>query len=163
MLLVRDHPDGTQIVLGRRAMRDNDPWSGHIALPGGRLAGVDEQPLAAAVRETIEEVGIDPRREGRILGSLGLVFGRGMAVPVAAYAAIITSGVEPAATDEFTAAWWASIDAYKRRWATVAELPEPVPALIGTGPDGSVITVWGMTYRVLSLARTLVGSSKTLA
>lgn len=33
-------------------------WSGHIALPGGKRE-VDETDLAAAIRETEEEVGIN--------------------------------------------------------------------------------------------------------
>ena len=42
----------------RRAEHPLDPWSGHMALPGGRSSPEDAGPRAAAERETFEEVGI---------------------------------------------------------------------------------------------------------
>jgi 8-oxo-dGTP pyrophosphatase MutT (NUDIX family) len=42
----------------RRAEHPLDPWSGHMALPGGRASPEDAGPRAAAERETLEEVGI---------------------------------------------------------------------------------------------------------
>eukprot|EP00752_Nemacystus_decipiens_P014754 g13137.t1 len=41
----------------KRAMSPRDPWSGHIALPGGRQEA-GETELQAAVRECREEVGL---------------------------------------------------------------------------------------------------------
>ena len=43
----------------KRAERDGDPWSGHLAFPGGRLEADDAGPRGAAERETLEEVGLD--------------------------------------------------------------------------------------------------------
>ena len=45
----------------RRAEREGDPWSGHMALPGGRADESDATLRAAAVRETMEEVGVELR------------------------------------------------------------------------------------------------------
>ena len=42
----------------RRARVDGDPWSGHMALPGGRSSGTDQDLLDTARRETEEEVGL---------------------------------------------------------------------------------------------------------
>jgi 8-oxo-dGTP pyrophosphatase MutT (NUDIX family) len=42
----------------RRAEHPLDPWSGHMALPGGRSSSEDTGPRAAAERETLEEVGL---------------------------------------------------------------------------------------------------------
>ena len=42
-----------------RARRAGDPWSGHLAFPGGRLEADDSGLRAAAERETREEVGLD--------------------------------------------------------------------------------------------------------
>jgi 8-oxo-dGTP pyrophosphatase MutT (NUDIX family) len=42
----------------RRADREGDPWSGHMAFPGGRADDSDPTPPAVAERETLEEVGI---------------------------------------------------------------------------------------------------------
>ncbi|MCH7813448.1 MAG: CoA pyrophosphatase [Planctomycetes bacterium] len=49
----------TNLMLIRRADR-GDPWSNHIAFPGGHLEPGDADALAAAHRETFEEVGIGP-------------------------------------------------------------------------------------------------------
>ena len=42
----------------KRAPHPDDPWSGHMALPGGRFEHSDEDSRAVAVRETFEEVGL---------------------------------------------------------------------------------------------------------
>lgn len=66
--------DGSaEILFIRRAEREGDPWSGHIAFPGGRPEAGDPDLLAVAVRETLEEVGIDVRHGGRVLGRLSTV------------------------------------------------------------------------------------------
>ena len=51
-------PDPEAFLLIRRADRADDPWSGHLALPGGRWHEDDTDLLATAIRETREEVGI---------------------------------------------------------------------------------------------------------
>lgn len=48
-----------RICLIRRSEREGDPWSGHIAFPGGRREPHDPDLRATAVRETHEEVGLD--------------------------------------------------------------------------------------------------------
>jgi 8-oxo-dGTP pyrophosphatase MutT (NUDIX family) len=49
---------GLEALFIRRAERADDPWSGHIALPGGRREPGDADRFATAVRETKEEVGV---------------------------------------------------------------------------------------------------------
>ncbi|KAE8384412.1 NUDIX family hydrolase [Aspergillus alliaceus] len=43
----------------KRASRVGDRWTGHIALPGGKRDPEDADDKAAAIRETLEEVGLD--------------------------------------------------------------------------------------------------------
>jgi 8-oxo-dGTP pyrophosphatase MutT (NUDIX family) len=57
------------VLLIRRAERAGDPWSGQIALPGGRWDPGDEDTRATAIRETREETGIDLAR-AELLGAL---------------------------------------------------------------------------------------------
>ena len=47
----------TEVLFIKRAARDGDPWSGHVAFPGGKNEG--ESDMACAARETLEEVGLD--------------------------------------------------------------------------------------------------------
>lgn len=50
--------DDLDLLLIRRADHPGDPWSGQMALPGGRSEEPDRDLLATAQRETFEEVGI---------------------------------------------------------------------------------------------------------
>ncbi len=48
-----------QLLLVRRATHEADPWSGQIALPGGRFEPHDASLLHTAIRETREETALD--------------------------------------------------------------------------------------------------------
>jgi len=52
-------PDPDSILLIRRADREGDRWSGHLAFPGGRWTPGDGELVDTARRETREEVGLD--------------------------------------------------------------------------------------------------------
>jgi 8-oxo-dGTP pyrophosphatase MutT (NUDIX family) len=47
------------VVFIKRAERPNDPWSGHIAFPGGRFESQDSGIFGTVCRETREEIGLD--------------------------------------------------------------------------------------------------------
>ncbi|MCA9024135.1 MAG: CoA pyrophosphatase [Planctomycetaceae bacterium] len=69
-LIFREADDDLEILLIRRADREDDPWSGHIAFPGGRMSPADHSPQATAERETLEEIGLDLTHYGECVGSL---------------------------------------------------------------------------------------------
>ena len=56
-LILVNHMDDLNICFIKRAKRDGDPWSGQVALPGGRATD-DEDAFTVAERETFEEVGV---------------------------------------------------------------------------------------------------------
>lgn len=60
---------GTELLFIQRASKDTDPWSGHMAFPGGRTEPADRDSFDTAQRETLEEVGLDLTGVTR-LGSL---------------------------------------------------------------------------------------------
>lgn len=48
-----------ELLFIKRAVRETDQWSSHVAFPGGRHDEEDESGLYTAMRETWEEVGMD--------------------------------------------------------------------------------------------------------
>ena len=60
----------TEILFIERADHPLDPWSGHMAFPGGRLEAGDASGLSAAIRETREELSLDLERDASLLGAL---------------------------------------------------------------------------------------------
>jgi len=52
-----DHEDGLSVLLTQRASHLKN-HAGQISFPGGRIEASDEGPLAAALRETEEEIGL---------------------------------------------------------------------------------------------------------
>ena len=63
-------------MLIQRSEEENDPWSGHMAFPGGGMDAIDnDDSLTTAIRETEEEVGLKLSRDnlyeqGRIVRPL---------------------------------------------------------------------------------------------
>lgn len=58
------------ILMIKRAEREGDPWSGHMAFPGGRMDKGDAHGFAVAVRETAEEVGLALGPQDQCIGRL---------------------------------------------------------------------------------------------
>ncbi|MGH7815767.1 MAG: NUDIX hydrolase [Candidatus Binatia bacterium] len=68
LIPVQERQDGDYVVLTKRA--DHLPThKGQIAFPGGRVGAGDADIFATALRESHEEIGIDPRHV-KILGRL---------------------------------------------------------------------------------------------
>jgi len=62
-------PQQAEVLFILRATVPGDPWSGHVAFPGGRREPADASLRDTAIRETQEELGID-LTGGRLLGAL---------------------------------------------------------------------------------------------
>jgi 8-oxo-dGTP pyrophosphatase MutT (NUDIX family) len=151
---------GPEVLFIRRAERASDPWSGHMAFPGGRREPTDEDLRATAVRETLEEVGIDLDVHGELLGRLddaipGSARGIMTGLVVRPYVwalrevpALVPNGVE---VDELH---WAPLlpmlrgeldTHYDYVWKG---LPMKFPGY-RVGEPSAPRVVWGMTHRML--------------
>lgn len=102
-----------EVLFIKRATREDDPWSGQIALPGGRFDPDDASLESTAVRETFEEVAIDLRRDGELLGALSELRPRTPVLPpviVRPYVALLKSEVMLNPSDEIAELFWAPLD-----------------------------------------------------
>ncbi len=61
---------GPEMLMIQRAVREGDPWSGHMAFPGGRKDASDATDVACAKRETREEIGFDLDTYGELICQL---------------------------------------------------------------------------------------------
>jgi 8-oxo-dGTP pyrophosphatase MutT (NUDIX family) len=151
--ILRPSPSGTELLLIRRAEREGDPWSGHMALPGGHLEPSDPDLLATARRETLEEVGLDLHQH-ELLGALdehaASAQGKFTGMVIAPFVFALRSAAELRPNHEVADLVWASLDSMARGEADVVKelvrngQPVRFPAY-GVGGH----TVWGLTHRVL--------------
>lgn len=105
---------GVELLLIERATREGDPWSGQIALPGGRHDAADETLEHTAVRETLEETALDLGRAGEVFGALNELRPRSPLLPpviVRPYVATIAADAAVAASEEVASHFWAPLDA----------------------------------------------------
>lgn len=68
--VLREREGELELLFIRRAARRGDPWSGHMAWPGGRREPDDPHLLACAIRETREEIGLDLAAAADVIGTL---------------------------------------------------------------------------------------------
>ncbi len=94
----------------KRAEFEGDPWSGQIALPGGRREEGDATLEETALRETFEETAIDVRAAGGgVLGTLDEVYPRTPVLPpivVRPYVAVVPPNVSVVPSHEVAEAFW---------------------------------------------------------
>ena len=81
-LILRLADDGdVELLMIQRAAYPGDPWSGHIALPGGRQEPADASLAQTAIRETLEETAVDLAAVGHLIGTLDEVHPRTPRLP----------------------------------------------------------------------------------
>jgi 8-oxo-dGTP pyrophosphatase MutT (NUDIX family) len=146
-------PSPDAVLLIRRADRPGDPWSGHMALPGGRREPTDADLIATAIRETLEEVGLGLDRAD-LLGSLDDVVPRTPVLPpVAVRPYVFSLPQRPPLTPnpEVAAIKWVLLDhlmhpeTYHSARLDIRGEPRDVPAY-----RLEEAIVWGMTERILT-------------
>jgi 8-oxo-dGTP pyrophosphatase MutT (NUDIX family) len=146
---------GLDLLLIKRARSERDPWSGHMALPGGRRDAVDGSLLDTAIRETREEVGLDLTALGVHLGRLDEVAPGSVRLPkltIAPFVFGVPAHVQAhVASHEIEAVHWVSLDQL-RHPSTHGEVQIPLPGGTRAFPCFHVVDeiVWGLTYRILS-------------
>ena len=144
-----------ELLMIKRAEAERDPWSGHVALPGGRMEPRDRDLLETAIRETWEETGVDLARDGRVLGTLDDISPRTPALPpliIRPFVAAVRPEIRIVESPEVAEAFWVPVHALRERaaWGTamvqIRNLGEREEQVFRHGEH----TVWGLTHRALT-------------
>lgn len=146
---------GSELLAIRRTERPGDPWSGHMALPGGRMDPSDADLAVTAARETHEEVGIDLARRGRAVGKLddlrAVSRGKPLDLIISPYVYTLDEP-HPAIPNprEVKEAFWVPVRRLLEQHPTLG--PNATPQYTEDGypafyVDGNAI--WGLTYRIV--------------
>jgi len=149
-VIVRDR-QFPSVLLIRRAERAGDPWSGQVAFPGGKMQEGDRSARDTAIRETMEEVGIDLGRYGEFLGYGGAATTHTRTMEVVPSVFELKESVEVKPNDEVASF----------RWVDLEQLLLPSSrSTLDLSRDGKGVgmpayevgdyVVWGLTYRILN-------------
>ena len=153
--ILREGQDGTEALFILRAERPGDIWSGHMAFPGGHKEPGDSDLEETAVRETLEEVGLDLNTQGRLLGFLDYLdvtpLGTKIEMVIAPYVYALEGEMPPfRPNSEVADVLWGSIhDMYHGASHTSREfhIRGETQSFSGYGVQDQI--VWGLTYRML--------------
>jgi len=143
-MLLTEIDGAPRILLVKRATRVSDPWSGHMAFPGGRRGHGDVNLMATALRETMEETGID-LNQCTPIGSLDSLFST-VRPDMRIQPFIFTTEEVPEVTlnQELMAHYWIPLDELSRSLGKTRIGARDFPAYLIEGE-----AVWGLTYRML--------------
>ena len=153
VLLALRPAETLELLVIQRAEKVGDPWSGHMALPGGRREPADRSLLETALRETREETGLVVPRTA-VLGELEEVrpgTRRRFSITVSPWVAVVPPDAAlTLARDEVETALWvplphlASEDAVDELLIDLEGESRAFPAL-----SYQEYIIWGLTHRIL--------------
>ena len=161
--MLHDAPVGAEMLFIERAEHPLDPWSGHMAFPGGRVDPEDPTPRHAAERETLEEVGID-LGAAELIGRLDDVDGappRMNRLVVSAFVYHLEPRHSLRLNHEVSDALWVPVPRLVDRAHHVpffwprGQRDMHYPGIVVGDPERQI--VWGLTYRFLELFFTALG------
>jgi 8-oxo-dGTP pyrophosphatase MutT (NUDIX family) len=139
-----------EVLLIKRAARVGDPWSGQMALPGGRRAPTDVDLVETAMRETLEETGIVLTRDA-LIGQLDDLHPRSSVLPkIVVRPYVFRLGARPVVrtNHEVSLHLWTPLDTLAgQAGRTEVEVGGSLLAVDAyvLGPH----VVWGMTHRII--------------
>jgi 8-oxo-dGTP pyrophosphatase MutT (NUDIX family) len=160
-MVLAEGKSGAEVLFIERARSLGDPWSGHMAFPGGRVDPGDPSGRAAAERETLEEVGLS-LVGAELLGRLDDRKGNPRTHPelvISAFVYLARAQGELAINHEVQDAFWFPLDGLLDRARHVqytAHGEFEFPGILVGEPDRHV--VWGLTYGFLESFFSAIGS-----
>ena len=149
-IVLRDGPVGIEVLFIHRAEHPEDPWSGHMAFPGGR-AEEGEPALLTAIRESAEEVGLDLHAAERLgaLDELQAVRRVPVDLAIAPFVFRVSADAEPSPNHEVRAVCWLPLeDLMSERFRSTYDYAEAGGVLRFPCFRVEDKVIWGLTYRM---------------
>ena len=151
-----------EILFIERPRHDGDPWSGHIAFPGGKVEPTDADPRAAAARETREEIGIDLASMANCIGQLDDQAASILPMIISGFVYSAPSTPPPVVLgDEVRSAFWFPLSELanpsRQTWHLDARSGSRHAAIDLRLPQ--IPLLWGVTYRLAIELLRLAGLS----
>lgn len=138
-----------ELLFIERAQKEGDPWSGHMAFPGGRRDRADSDLVATSLRETREEVGLELGRPIARLDDFANARAGSLVVSPFVYQLdarpVLSPNREVQSTVWIPVPWLLHPDA-----AVDYELSRDSQKLSFPAVRYDRYTVWGLTYRILA-------------
>jgi 8-oxo-dGTP pyrophosphatase MutT (NUDIX family) len=174
-IVLRDGPSGIEMLFIRRAEHPDDPWSGHMAYPGGRAEPQDQDLRDTAIRETREEIGIDLTTSASFLGALdelrAMARMRPLDLSITPYVFRLEGTPEIVLSDEVTSVHWIplnvlfaptslSIMDYQHQGARLQFPCFRVDAVVTLADE---VVIWGLTFRMCTSFREFIGHKSDMA
>ena len=154
-IVLTEREGDAHALLIQRAEREGDPWSGHMAFPGGHREPHEHDLYLTAARETFEEVGIDLHRQAEAIGRLDDVHAqssRPLDLLIRPFVCAATTELVPRPNHrEVRATVWVPLSALARpETAATYRYPEGGPGMSFPAFAYAGFTIWGLTYRMLT-------------
>ncbi|MFC1851270.1 NUDIX hydrolase [candidate division CSSED10-310 bacterium] len=163
VILLPQADTGAELLFIKRSEHPADPWSGHVAFPGGRVDPEDNGIKDAVFREVQEEIDLDLQQRGTYLGRLNDVraMARGKRLPmvISPFVFSITQKPDVTLSDEVVETLWVPLTFFYQKNAEsifpykLKGINIPLPCY---RYEGRVI--WGLTYKMLQNFLHIIGA-----
>ena len=146
-LLLKPADKDLQILFVKRAENLADPWSGQMALPGGKRDATDQSLKQTVVRETLEETNINLLDRCRFLGVMETQTSTPRPeMKILPFVVLLEHEPSIKLNGELERFVWISPEELVRHRGTVKFSFGEFPAYV----VGDII-IWGLTYRILEV------------
>jgi len=144
-LLLKPVDKDLEVLFVKRVANPNDPWSGQMALPGGKRDAKDQNLKQTVVRETLEEININLLDRCRFLGVMKTL--RSTQRPemkILSFVFLLEHEPKIELNEELEEFIWISLEELVQHKGAAKFSFGEVPAYV----VGNTV-IWGLTYRIL--------------
>lgn len=165
-MVLHQRQEAVHLLFIERSQRDGDPWSGHVAFPGGRVDPGDGNARRAAERETREEIGLDLGKAD-FLGRLDDVTGATLPIIVSGFVYTVEIRDRLRPNHEVRDAFWVKLNVladagrHRERSFRIDNADRRFSSIDLPGTRERVL--WGISYRMVAQLLALLGRPSRLS